>query len=160
MGVAAQVGENLRGTAERPLGVDDPVQATPVGQSREGGGFSQRGELAEEARLLGVEGRVEALEEQAAEQSRQRLHGRKKPRRPAIQRCRRATAAARDDAVEVRMMRERLPPGVQDRRRRRSATPSRLGSAASVSQGLGGGLEKDVIDAALFEGDGGDAAGR
>ena len=28
MGVAAEIGENLRGSAERLLGVDDPIEAT------------------------------------------------------------------------------------------------------------------------------------
>ena len=57
MGVAAEIGENLRGSAERLLGVDDPVEATHGGQMRgESGWVSQIGEIAEESEAVPVEG--------------------------------------------------------------------------------------------------------
>ena len=64
MGVAAEIGEDLRGSAERLLGVDDPIDAPHGGQmGGEGGGIGQMREIAEEAevarrrrRLAGVRG--------------------------------------------------------------------------------------------------------
>lgn len=64
MGVAAQIGEDLFGTAERRFGVDDPfdpLQSSQLGA--EGGRVGQAGEIAEEAKLAGVEGVLQALQE-------------------------------------------------------------------------------------------------
>jgi hypothetical protein len=70
MGVAAEIGENLRGSAEGLLGVDDPIEATHGSQMcGERGGISQIGETAEESEAVRVEGGLQAFEEQAAEQS-------------------------------------------------------------------------------------------
>ena len=83
MGVAAEIGEHLRGSAEGLLGVDDPIEATHGGQMRgERGGIGQLGEIAEELEALRVEGGLHAFEEQAAEQPRQRLDRQKEVRAP------------------------------------------------------------------------------
>jgi len=89
-------------------------------------------EIAEEAEIGAVEGGAEAVEEQPAEQPRQRPDGEKEvgaPRDPsgAVE----GESAARHDAMDVRVMGQRLSPGV------RIAKPpifaaSRRGSAASV----------------------------
>jgi hypothetical protein len=74
MGVAAEIGENLRGSAEGLLGVDDPIDAPSGGQmGGESGGVGQIGEIAEESEALRAEGGLQAFEEQAAEQPGKRL---------------------------------------------------------------------------------------
>jgi hypothetical protein len=114
MGVAAEIGENLRGSAERLLGVDDPIEATHGGQMRgERGGIGQIGEIAEESEALRVEGGLQAFEEQAAEQPGKRLDRQKEVAAPAdpsgaID----GKSAAGDDAMDVRVVRQRLPPSV------------------------------------------------
>src|ERR1700677_4662744 len=78
MGVAAEIGEDLRGAAERLLGIDDPIDAPrggPMGGERRG--IGQMRQIAEEAEFACVEGGLQALEEQAAEQLRKRLDGEK-----------------------------------------------------------------------------------
>ena len=83
MGVAAEIGENLGGSAERLLGVDDPIDATHGGKmGGEGVGIGEMREIAEEVRGAGVEGRLQAFEEQAAEQPGERLDGEKEVRPP------------------------------------------------------------------------------
>ena len=82
MGVAAEIGENLRRSAERLLGVDDPIDAPHGGQmGGERDGIGQMREIAEEAEALGVEGGLQAFEEQATEQAGERLDGQKEVRR-------------------------------------------------------------------------------
>ena len=57
MGVAAEIGENLRRSAEGLLGVDDPIEATHRGQMcGERDGIGQIGEIAEESETVRVEG--------------------------------------------------------------------------------------------------------
>ena len=69
MGVAAEIGENLRGAAERLLGVDDPIDAPRGGQmGGERRGIGETRKIAEEAEIAFVEGGLQAFEEQAAEQ--------------------------------------------------------------------------------------------
>ena len=105
MGVAAEIGENLRGSAEGLLGVDDPIEATHGGQMRrERGGIGQIGKIAEESEALRVEGGLHAFEEQAAEQPGKRLDRQKEVRAPrdpsgAID----GKSAAGDDAMDVRV---------------------------------------------------------
>jgi hypothetical protein len=83
MGVAAEIGENLRGSAERLLGVDDPVEATHGGQiSGERGGIGQIGEIAEKTEILCLKGRLQAFEKKSAEQPGKRLDGEKEVRAP------------------------------------------------------------------------------
>src|SRR5271156_5762260 len=81
MGVAAEIGENLRGSAKGLLGVDNPVEATHCGQvCGEGGVIGEIGEITEESEALRVEGDLQAFEEQATEQPGQRLDGQKEAR--------------------------------------------------------------------------------
>ena len=66
MGVAAEIGQHLRGPAEGPLGVDDPVDAPHgVEVGCEGSRLGQSCEIAEEAQGAGVEGGGQTFEEQA-----------------------------------------------------------------------------------------------
>ena len=89
--------------------------------SGEGGGISQAGEIAEEAKLAGLEGVLQTLEEQSPEQARQNPHGQEKSRPagdpslvPGLSRGRlERQAAARHDAVDMRMMVEILTPSMK-----------------------------------------------
>lgn len=76
MGVAAEMGEDRRGSAERLVGVDDP-RAAPHGRDMggEGGFLGEMCKVAEEAEGTGVEGALQPFEEQAPEQHRQRFDG-------------------------------------------------------------------------------------
>jgi hypothetical protein len=87
MGVAPEIGEYLRRSAKRLLGVNDPIDALRGGQTGgERRGIGQMREIAEEAEALGVEGGSQAFEEQATEQAESSLTARKKFGRPATQR--------------------------------------------------------------------------
>ena len=56
MGVAGEIGEHARGSAERRLGVDDERALPKRAHAGEGVGFGERGQFAEEAEfaLLGM----------------------------------------------------------------------------------------------------------
>src|SRR5215207_5142728 len=158
MGVAAEIGEYLSWSAEGLLGVDDPVDPPQGGEmAREPVGIGEPREVAEEAQPSFGKGGGEALEEQPSEQAGQRLHGEEEVRLamdPAGSVHRQS--AARDDAVKVRMMGERLPPGVKNH------DGADLGAEATRVRGehrqsLCGGLEQDGVDGGLvLEGDGSD----
>src|ERR1700748_1030434 len=76
MVVAAEIGEDLRGAAERLLGVDDPIDAPRGGQiGGERGGIAQVRKIGEEAKARCVEGGLQAFEEQATKQAGKRLNG-------------------------------------------------------------------------------------
>ena len=69
MGVAAEIGQDLCGSAEGPLGVNDPVDASHgLDATSESGEFGKRCEIAEEAQGAGVEGRDQAFEKKPAKE--------------------------------------------------------------------------------------------
>src|SRR5277367_6954232 len=116
VGVAPEIGEDVRRSAKRLLGVNDPIDALRGGQTGgERRGIGQMREIAEEAEGLRVEGGSQAFEEQATEQAGERLDGEKEVRPPGdpARPIERETAAWHD-AMHVWMMRERLPPCVQN----------------------------------------------
>ena len=155
MGVAAEIGQHLLGAAERRLGIDDPVDAPqlvePVGEGR---GLGEAGEVAEEAQLAGVEGGLQVLEEQPAEQAREHAH-RQEEAGPAGDPARAVEreAAARHDAMDVRMMVQVLAPGVEHGDDA-DLGAEMLGIGGDGAQRLGGGAEQDGVDRRLvLEGD-------
>ena len=83
--------------------------------------------------------------------------GRKKPGRQAIQRCAVGReAAARHDAMDMRMLLERLPPGVQDGEHA-DLGAQMLGIGGDGAQRLGRCPEQHAVDHGLvLEGDLGD----
>ncbi len=86
MGVAAEIGEDLGRPAERPLGVDNPIDAPHGGEvSRESGGRGKRRQTAEEAQSAG-EGSRQSFHEQASEHPRERFDGEKEVLSALIQR--------------------------------------------------------------------------
>jgi hypothetical protein len=116
--IAAEVLEHWGGAGERAFGVDDPVGAAELIEPRgEGGGLGQGREGAGEAERALGEGAAEGVEVLAAEDGSQGADGKEKPRRrgdPA--RAVWGQRAAGDDTVQVEVLGEILPPGVQDRR--------------------------------------------
>lgn len=115
MGIAAEISQDLGGPAERLLGVDDPIDAPRRSDAGgEGRGLGQGGEIAKEVQGSGAEGSCQALKESASEQLGEWFDGQEKVRSagdPA--RAIRQETATWYDTVQVGMMRQRLPPGVQ-----------------------------------------------
>ena len=93
---------------------------------------------------------AELLQEQPAEQAREHAH-RQEEVWPtgdptlAVER----DAATGNDAVEVGVMGQRRAPGVEHRGEA-DAGAEMLGIGGDGDQGLGGGLEQDVVDTALL----------
>src|SRR3974377_2281120 len=116
MGVAAEISQHLFGTAERRLGINDPIDASELLKAlRERGGIGKDGEIAKEAQLARVERVLQALQEQAAEHPgrggpRQKETGPAGDRACAVER----RSTARHDAVNMWMVLQGLPPGVED----------------------------------------------
>src|SRR5271167_381612 len=109
MGVAGQIGENLLRSRERSLGIDDPLALAhwcePVG---EGLGVGQIDVLTEELQLAVTMQVLELFEEAAPEEAREYPDREEEAwlaRHPAV--GIRREAAARHDAVHMRMMSQR-----------------------------------------------------
>jgi len=158
MGIAAEIGENLCGTAKGSLGVDDPADAPPGDEVYgEGSRLDQECKIAEEVQGAGVKGRAQTFQEQASEQPGEWFDGQEKirsagdPARPIGR-----ETAARHDAVDVGMMRQRLPPCVQHGDDANlGAEPARIGGERRHR--LSRSLEQDGIDDGLvLKGDRGD----
>jgi len=76
VGVAGEIGQDLLGAGEWGLGIDHPLGAAQRGQvADERRGRVQRVEIAKEAELAGVEGGLQTVEEQAAEQLFENRYG-------------------------------------------------------------------------------------
>src|SRR4051794_41702501 len=76
MGVAAEIGKDLGGAAERLLGIDDPVDPPQAGEMAcEVVLIGERGQIAEEAQLPVLECGGEPLEEEPAEEAGKRASG-------------------------------------------------------------------------------------
>jgi len=108
--------EDLRGTGEGPLGVDDPLH---VARGREmlveGRAIAERMDRTDEGEIARVERGLECGQEETSEESRQHPDGEKEPRAARDPpRAVEGRSAAGHDAVQMRMMDERLSPGVED----------------------------------------------
>jgi len=70
MGIAAEISQHLRRSAEGRLGIDHPVDPTKFAEpANEGGGLCQFDEIAEEAEITGLERGAQLVEEQPAEEA-------------------------------------------------------------------------------------------
>jgi len=80
MCIATQIIQNLLGATEGPLGIDHPLG---IAQGREvsskGFRIAQRLEDGEERQPPGLEGLLETLQEQTAEEAGEHAHGEKEP---------------------------------------------------------------------------------
>src|SRR3954467_14991269 len=114
--VAAEIVENLPGPAERSSGIDDPFDAAQrLDMRAKRGRLAKPREMAEEGQVAGLKGRLEAFEEEAAVETREDADGQEEARAAGDEASVRPDPAPRHDAVDVRVMGERLPPRVQDR---------------------------------------------
>lgn len=117
MRVTAEIGERLARATERRLGVDHPIDAAQFGETCvEEAGVGETGEVTGEAQPAGFEGVLQVTQEQPPEQPGKDADGQKEagsagdPVR-AIER--RATTG--HDAMDIRVMGQGLPPGMEDR---------------------------------------------
>jgi hypothetical protein len=157
VGVAPQIFEDLLRATEGALGIDDPFDiAQQLEMPGEGRRFPEAYEIAEELQLAFVERRLQALQEQTPIQSRQNTDGEEEVG-PAVDPASVGReAAARHNAVGMRMMRQGLAPGVEN------GDHTGLGAevlwiGADDADRLGRGLEQNVIhDRLVLKGDGGD----
>ena len=115
MGIRTEIAQRVLGSAEGPLGVDDPVvteqDSEPCGEAA---WFRERCEVPVELQLAFAERSLKLGEELAPEDTAEHLdrqEERTARRDPAgMIRCK---AAGGDDAVHVRMMLQPLVPGVE-----------------------------------------------
>ena len=117
--VAAEVAEHLLGPGERRLGEDDPVDpGGRVEPGSEGGGVGQACERTATAEFTVGESGAQLTQEQVAEAAGQHAHRQEEARfagDPA--RVVGRDPATGDDAVKMRVMVQRLSPGMQHRDR-------------------------------------------
>jgi len=145
--VASQVGEHMIRTAERGLRVDDPVwRAQRREEVRKRRGAGQRDGAAGEGELVRDVGAPEAVEALGAKHHRERPNGKEKrraagnPSGPV-----RAEGAAGHHAMQMDMLRQGLPPRVENRRDADRATEmARI--ASKGQQRLGRGAKEHVVD--------------
>ena len=153
MRVAGEIGQYALGAAERRLGVDDegalPQRAHALGES---GGLGERGQIAEETEFAATESGFQAVEEQTAEGLRQGADGEQEvgfAGDPSL--AVEGDAAAGDETMDMRVMGQRLSPGVQD------GDEADLGAEAfggERHERLGGGAHQQAVDRLLvLEGD-------
>ncbi len=114
--------------------------------------------IAEELQVAGLVGRDQLLQEQPSKEPREHAYGQEEAgaaRYPA--RAVERDAAARYDHVDVRMMGHGRAPGVQYRRDA-DAGAEMLGIGCDRGQGLGRGLEQEIVgDGLVLVGDIGDS---
>jgi hypothetical protein len=118
MGVAGEIAEPMRGTAEGWLGVDDPVVTEQGAQEGAEGLFVfERLENSGESKLVLLESAFQAGDELAAEDATEYVDGQEEGiagMDPLLAVGR--ETSGRDDTVEVRMSQQVLSPGMQDRK--------------------------------------------
>ena len=147
VGVAPEVGEDIGGAGKRCFGVDDPVVRLQRGlQTLEGAGVVEA-IVAGHAQLAVAVGDGEEVEILAAEDFRQGGGGEEESPahggEPAL--AVGAQGAVGDDTVDMDVLPEILPPGVQHHGDAELAAEP-AGIAAELEQGLGGGVEQQAVD--------------
>jgi hypothetical protein len=147
VGIAAQIVEHLRGTGEGTFGVHDPsLLAELLEPRREGRGFGERREGARETEGPLREGTPEGIEILAAKDHgegadrEEKSGGRGDPARAVG-----GERAPGDDTMQVQMLGEILPPGVQNRRA--PEVPAEMaGIAREGGERVGHGVEEQRVD--------------
>src|SRR2546427_2785679 len=147
--VAAEIGEYMFGAGEGRLAVDDPGVLAQLGEPR---GPRRRlresREAAREVQLAAIEGALQASEKPAAEDfgegaDREEEAG---PRGNPTRALRRERAPG-DDAVDVDVLREGLPPGVEHRGH--TEVTAKMARIATEARQRGrGGVKEQPIDQA------------
>src|ERR1039458_4034580 len=114
MGVAAEVFDHLLQATEGGLGVNHPFGFADWRQGlREGGGLPGGLQLGEDLGFAVGIGLFESLQEEGAEQAAEHTYGEKESRQASLPLTVGRESAARNDAVQVGMQMQVLPPGVQ-----------------------------------------------
>jgi hypothetical protein len=149
MRIAAEILQNVLGTAKRRLGVDHPFCVPHGGQILGEGSRPCSGSSAlEEMQRPGVKG-LQLRQEQAAKQPREHAHRQEEARtagNPAF--AVGTQAAARHHAMQMRVMQQILAPGMQNGDEADlGAQVLRIGG--DRAQCLGGGVKQDVVDHGL-----------
>lgn len=115
VGVAAEIGQHLLRAAEGRLGVNDPLYPTKCAQPiLEGGGSGEADEFAEEAEFTCLERRAQCVEKEPAEKPREHSDRQEEAGSAAdpLGAVRRQ-AAARNDAVDMRVVVQVLAPAME-----------------------------------------------
>ena len=159
MGVAAEIGQHLFGPAERAAWHRRPIRCARSSASRaaKAAGSARPARSPKKRSSPASKAACRSLQEQAAEQAREHAH-RQEEARPAGDPARAVgrEAAARHDAMDMRMMVQGLAPGVQHGDEA-DLGAEMLGIGGDRAQRLGRGLEQDGVDRSLvLEGDRGD----
>src|SRR4051794_37639888 len=151
MGIATEIIENPLGSAERSLGIDHPTNGAQRAQAGgEDGWRGQAGQIAEEPEVAGIERRLEAGQKESSVETRQHLYRQKEagaaadPTGPVDR-----GPATRHDAVDMGMMVQVLPPGMQDGHQP-DLGAEMPGIGSDDAQRLGGGREQDAVDDGLI----------
>ena len=149
--VAGQILENMLWATERWLGIDDPVLAKQgTEKGAEGFVLRQWFEPAGQAELAPSEGALEAGDELAAKHAAEDLHWQEEGiawMDPALV-VGRQTAGG-DHAVDVRMMQEILPPGVEHAEKA-DVGAEMFGIGGDLQQRGGAGAEQEAVETFLF----------
>lgn len=118
VGVAAEIGKHLGGSAKGRLGEDDPLEFAPVAERLgKAGGICKRLGCAWEGEFAGFEGGGQLLQKEPAIETGEDFYRQEEPgssRRDPPRTVRGETAAG-NDTVNVGMMMQGLSPGVQYR---------------------------------------------
>ena len=158
VGIAADILEDLFRAREGSLGVDHPVGLVDWREvAAECCGFLQVAMRREEVQPAGGKCLLEVMQEPSPEQSRQhsdRQEEARTARDPAVAVL--CDAATRDQAMQMRVVHQVLPPGVEHGQEADlGAEVGRIGGDGA--QRLRDGPEQNVVDHGLvLEGDGGD----
>lgn len=117
VGVSTEIVEDVLGAGEGPLRIHNPVDTLePTEEGGKGAGIGETGRAPRDRELAGFEGPVQAGEILRAKDRRKRPDRKQEgratgdPAGPLL--IQRSTG---DEAVEMEMLRERLPPRVQNR---------------------------------------------
>jgi len=115
VGEAAEVSEDMFGRPERRRGIDDPpLAAKLLRRHSEGPGIPEAVESAGEAQASSRVCRLEPFEEQAAEQAGEDMDGQEEARPAGAPAPPVDEYPAGDEAMDVRMVGERLARRVED----------------------------------------------
>jgi len=155
VGVAGQVGEDGVGPVEGRFGEDDPGLLETAGNEVLEG---RVGHLAKQALTMGI---AEPVEVAGPEETAEDADGKKEPPgtgHPGAPVG--SEAPSRHDAVQVGMMDESLPPGVEHGEEP-DAGPEEAGIGGHIEQGGGGGPEEQIVeDARMGKGEGPELVGQ
>src|SRR5271169_1393411 len=116
MSVSRDVGQDLFGAGEGWFGVDPPFRLSRGSEvALKGAAVAERLQASAEGQFIGIEGLLQSGQEQPAEEASEHAHGQEegRPAGDPTAAVGRETATG-DDAMQVRMMEQPLPPSVED----------------------------------------------